>query len=238
MNIYIVLLPFFTFIPWIIFVSIIQLYFSFSTYINNIIFASSIIYLLCASICIMFLAYRENYIQNHKNVNQDIILNSDEYKKKVIPKGILNTISPILFIFTIIITLIELFPGWSAPFSNTLGYLFTKNKFMNIFSKYINSMNTTDELSLFITKLYNDDICMFINLFVNESNPIENPNSIFNKLISNFQNGKEKNISYEDKVKLAHLIRNKHFIGKIIWYIFACIITFYVLVTHLYTFKI
>jgi hypothetical protein len=245
-SIYLILLPFFTFLPWIALMTVVHLFFIVPKNIYYLILLTSIVIISIISTILMLFAYRSKYINIHQTEKQKqlsksdikIILSSGEYKRKVIPKAIIHTIAPIVFIFSMICTLIEFFPGWITPFSNTLGYMFVKYPIMNIFAKYSNKFTNEDDLSLFITKLYNDDICMFINLFIEEHDPIQNRDSVFNKLLGIFQNDKQTTFSQEDKLKLLKLVNIKHFVGKIIWYLFASVITFYVIVTHFFVFKL
>ena len=127
---------------------------------------------------------------------------------KAQPKiAFLNTVIPWLFIFGSIVFLLEMFPGWKSPFSNTFGYLVVvlmgiKGVFQKMMpSKYTNKM---------VEAIYNDK-----SMLINEFTP------------SNFQDLYEKNLrdgiftsdAKKYKTQFSNMVRLKDYIAEFIWYI-------------------
>lgn len=118
------------------------------------------------------------------------------------PLAIKVTILPWLLIFGLLYVLLETFPGWKAPFSNTIGYFV-----VNIagIKSSLEALLPSEEKKGVIDKLYSDK-SLLVNLFTPE-NIKELSGSIF---------GKTSGPAYDQFEKL---IRLKDEVAECIWYI-------------------
>ena len=139
------------------------------------------------------------------------------------------TLLPWLIIFIVLYFLLEIFPGWVTPFSNTLGYLVVsllgvETKLKIMLNEYKDDTDKKDkELVKAIANIQSNK-SKFINQF-NEK-PYE-----FSEFIIKLGNAKiiKDNYTltpdnYEGKKELADiykLVLLKHIIGKLFWYILA-----------------
>lgn len=140
------------------------------------------------------------------------------------------TVIPWIIIFGIIYFLLELFPAWINPFSNTIGYLVVN--FLGA-GKVINSLLTSTDESV---KDSNNDLIKAINNLKNNKSKLINEFDIksieFEKFISKLKNESIFNIEENDDdikinslvIELYKLINIKHIIGKLIWYILSGIL--------------
>jgi hypothetical protein len=132
---------------------------------------------------------------------------------------IVITFLPWLVVFGSIFFLLELFPSWVRPFSNTIGYLFIS--FLGadkIIKDAVKNGNTDEnENSNLITaiRFLNKNTTMFINELSNDERE-------FNKEIEELKKSKIINELHDDnKAELFKLINIKHMIGKGMWYILS-----------------
>jgi hypothetical protein len=125
--------------------------------------------------------------------------------------AIIYTIIPNLFIFGGLIMLMMFLPGWKAPFSNTIGYLFVM--LLNVKGTFINILKTESNNKLL--KMVYRDPSMMINeitpenfdLFINKMGTP--PNSILGE-------------SYKQYIpKLYNLVVIKDKISEFLWYMFT-----------------
>lgn len=152
------------------------------------------------------------------NVNiSKIVCNSNKIKWGDI---FLLTIIPWIIIFGLIYFLLELFPGWIKPFSNTIGYFI------------INSLGASDKLDKILKDPNNEtDKTLkqaLINIDINKTkfiNEMSDNQIDYGKLIN--QLVKEKftnnniNENDEDVISLFNMIVIKKLIGKYVWYILS-----------------
>ena len=131
---------------------------------------------------------------------------------------LIYTIIPWLLIYGILYVLLDLFPGWSKPFSNTLGFIFVNiigaEKLLDNFLADKEGKEGSDLVNAII-KIDNNK-SMFINQFSHDK---EDFISFFNELE---RSGIFKtDLGKDDKIEFFKLITIKHIIGKLIWYILA-----------------
>ena len=137
------------------------------------------------------------------------------------------TLLPWLIIFGLLYLLLEIFPGWVRPFSNTIGYVIVNllgaEKDIKNILKQSNGLSDLSNKSL-VSALTNieKDYSRIINEFdTNKDN--------FLSFITQFKREHFLKIdgpieTNEHVYKLYQHVIAKHFIGKIIWYILAGIL--------------
>jgi len=139
----------------------------------------------------------------------------------------LVTFIPWILIFGSLSLVINNFPGWLKPFSNTFGYFIISYKLKNAFNSILKINNRTDDLE----KIYNNSKNQ--NLIINEIPPNEDG---FNNFINHLNKKKllNSNIknSSEEIIILKNLIKLKNIISEFIWYILTGILT--ILVSYNY----
>jgi hypothetical protein len=127
-----------------------------------------------------------------------------------------NTIIPWVLIFTIIIMMIKLFPGWLSPFSNTFGYIVTLVMgIKDVFNDLLDPDPKNSTNSIFIKEALNKivtDKSIIINEITVENfeNFWKNMSHLFRKNIDNIS---------EKKLELFNLVRVKTIVSEVIWYI-------------------
>ena len=137
------------------------------------------------------------------------------------------TILPWIIIFGLLYFILELFPGWIKPFSNTIGYFIINTLGATTILKEIlkesnnikdnNTLQTAlknieKNYSIFINEIDIDknNFIQYLELLYKENFIKEKPNTKFDDLLNN------------DKVKqLFALVNLKHVIGKLFWYVLA-----------------
>tara|TARA_B100001093_G_scaffold512387_1_gene582142 strand:+ start:2659 stop:3750 length:1092 start_codon:yes stop_codon:yes gene_type:complete len=134
------------------------------------------------------------------------------------------TMLPWFLIFGVLYYILQIWPGWINPFSNTIGYLVVKilgvsdhfKKIMAPTEKM--SGDSTDKNSSLIEALNNieKNYAMFINEF-----PLDLDE--FNNYIDELQASKiiKDNVEEVDITKIYQHINAKNFIGKMVWYLLA-----------------
>jgi len=132
--------------------------------------------------------------------------------------AIMYTLIPNIFIFGVLLVGLLLFPGWKAPFSNTIGYLIVCLPFMKIKDIFNNMLipSSTSTGTNKLLKLVYEDPSIMINQIVPEKIDLffqkmrTPPNSI---LTSN------STIFNENFPKLHDLVVIKDSIAEYIWYL-------------------
>jgi hypothetical protein len=128
------------------------------------------------------------------------------------------TVLPWLIIFVILYFLLELFPGWVAPFSNTIGYLVAKILGVETFLENVLNKNTDNETIVSAINKIKSHKAKIINEF-------DDDRDSFEKFFEKFQEEKlsdEIDIkTSEDIIQLFKLINIKFIVGKMVWYILA-----------------
>jgi hypothetical protein len=121
---------------------------------------------------------------------------------------------PWFFLFFGLIVLLKVFPGWKSPFSNTIGYLFTKILgITSLFNSLLktNYKSTDAGLNKIMQNVYEDQ-----SVLINEITPtnfdvaIEKLKPIFNTLSSDYST----NIA-----KLKKMVLLKDEVSRFIWYV-------------------
>jgi hypothetical protein len=122
------------------------------------------------------------------------------------------TLAPNIFIFGALLVALMLFPGWKAPFSNTLGYLTVK--LMGVESVFLNILKPEEELPKLLSMVYKDP-----SMMINEITPenfdtflykMEESDSILNDYIKD-----------DDKDDLYKLVVIKDRVADFMWYMFT-----------------
>ena len=131
------------------------------------------------------------------------------------------TVLPWLIIFVILYFLLELFPGWVAPFSNTIGYLVVKILGVETFLENVLNKESEDKTIISAIEKIKSHKAKIINEFDDDRNNFEN---FFKKFQG--ENLTNKNIeedikTSEDIIQLFKLINIKFIVGKMVWYILA-----------------
>jgi len=124
------------------------------------------------------------------------------------------TLLPNFFIFTTILVIIRVLPGWLSPFSNTIGYGFVSCMGL---SKTFNELLAPGKNEL-VTK-----ICSDVSILINEMS-VENYGQFMKTLYNKdpkksiLKKNYKINNAYE---KLFHLVALKQAIAEMLWYLFA-----------------
>ena len=134
------------------------------------------------------------------------------------PTAILATLIPWVVIFGTMNVLLEMFPGWLRPFSNTFGYLLTKGSVSKTMNKILKGENESDSKTLSselkdvqktLATIYNDQ-----SLLLNEITT-ENFETFWKKMKPLFR----PNVGDDLKNKLLGHVNTKETISKYIWYV-------------------
>lgn len=124
-----------------------------------------------------------------------------------------STIIPWVLIFTTLIALLRLFPGWLSPFSNTFGYgiaiiMGIKDLFNNLIRKDFKGLDENSRKAL--THITNDR-----SILINEIS-MENIDDFWNNMSSIFN---VSQYTTQNKLQLFNIIRAKTIIAEVIWFI-------------------
>ena len=131
------------------------------------------------------------------------------------------TIIPWILVFITLYFLLEIFPGWITPFSNTIGYLFIT--LMGVESKLKNILVETDNNGEIVKAINNmkKNVSQFINEFDEDPEKFKDfiKELIGSRLI-------KPGIIYTDEkiLEIYKLVQLKYTIGKLFWYILAGIL--------------
>lgn len=128
------------------------------------------------------------------------------------------TIIPWIIIFGFLNMLLNVFPGWLSPFSNTFGYLITKllgigDLFNNILSSKFEKENTPENMKLAAEAL--EHIYADKSLLINEITQ-SNFDTFWSRMSSA---GLFKKNADEFKDRLRYLVRVKDMVAEFIWYL-------------------
>lgn len=165
-------------------------------------------------------------------INVNIARKTCNVKDYIIPWSKLATLTflPWIVIFAIIFLILELFPGWVRPFSNTIGYLIANSLgATEILKKILKPSGTVEEQIDLKKALINieKNYSRFINeLDIDKSKYIELIQLLrkeeFMKTEIKQDLLKENGIeNHPDVVGLFKLVHIKHVIGKLFWYVLA-----------------
>ena len=139
------------------------------------------------------------------------------------------TILPWVIIFSMIYFLLELFPGWVTPFSNTFGYLVVNLLGVETVLKDVLSDGSKNGDAGQLTQAINN-IKKNMSKFINEIDLANGDYESFVKqlktegLLKQELSNKENYMNDENKKELFKLVNIKHVIGKSIWYILCGIL--------------
>lgn len=162
------------------------------------------------------------YFINLKTITQ-LCGNGDSTYIPPYQKVMTTTFIPWIIVFGSIFLILETFPGWVSPFSNTLGYLIIK--FLGADDTYKSILKTEQEIKknqniASAIKKMSSDTSMFINDLHGNQEDFENDIKLLKK--EGFLNFNEDNVMNNESVKiLFKLVQIKNTIGKGIWYILA-----------------
>ena len=125
------------------------------------------------------------------------------------------TFVPWLLIFGTMEMLLQIFPGWLGPFSNTFGYFFTKSAIKGIMSKLLKAEGNdkdTKEIRKALATIYEDQ-----SLFINEVTT-KNYDKWWEKTSTLFEPefSKKDGTIYNDLLKQ---INTKESIARYMWYV-------------------
>jgi hypothetical protein len=132
----------------------------------------------------------------------------------------LATFIPWILIFGTMETLLQIFPGWLRPFSNTFGYLFTKGGISKTMNDLLNApginKSTSNDMKYVqkaLAKIYEDQ-----SLLVNEATT-SNFDDFWEKMTPLFNTDNDNNVQDSLKKDLLKHITTKESIARYIWYI-------------------
>lgn len=137
------------------------------------------------------------------------------------------TLLPWLLIFVLLYFLLEIFPGWVTPFSNTIGYIAVT--LLGVESKLEDLLKISDDDANLVKAIANikSNKSKFINQFDEKPEEFKDfINQLINVNIISGNNIKDTK-SYEPEkpiLEIYKLVTLKHIIGKLFWYILAGIL--------------
>lgn len=139
--------------------------------------------------------------------------------------GILTTIFPMLFIFGLLELMLNIYPGWVEPFSNTFGYGIAKLTGLSTTIKNLiknpQSSSSGKTVAAALNNIYNDP-SIFINQFSYDdkeafdrtwNNSYANGDGLF---VQSAKTADQNSILYQE---FRHCVKLKDIVGKFIWYI-------------------
>ena len=138
------------------------------------------------------------------------------------------TMAPWIIIFGILYFLLELFPGWIKPFSNTVGYFIVNALGATTVLKKV--LKSSDEHSNSTLKKALDNIEKNYSRFINEIDVEEDKykkfikqlsQESFTKILGDHTDNPERLYGDDNVVQLFALINVKDVIGRLFWYILA-----------------
>jgi hypothetical protein len=125
------------------------------------------------------------------------------------------------FLFIVIAVVIDLpeTHGMIQPFSNTFGYFYVKKNADTIINNMLSEYeNSPDHEIKRILRQINSDNSLLLN-----SMSLSNVDDIWKQFVGNPMN------DGENKTKLMHVLRDKTFVGKCVWYIYTGILIYFLL---------
>ena len=138
------------------------------------------------------------------------------------------TMGPWIIIFGILYFLLELFPGWIKPFSNTVGYIIVNALGATTVLKKV--LKSSDEHSNSTLKKALDNIEKNYSRFINEIDVEEDKykkfikqlsQESFTKILGDHTDNPERLYGDDNVVQLFALINVKDVIGRLFWYVLA-----------------
>lgn len=128
---------------------------------------------------------------------------------------IIATVIPWVFVFGVLIILLKSFPGWKAPFSNTIGYLFISGSAAKIIPEIFKGKmtgNNSGAAAQALEFIYDDQ-----SLLINEITPT-NFDSFWAKMEGSNLIQQKAQLS-EYKQELRKLVQLKDTFATAIWYL-------------------
>ena len=130
---------------------------------------------------------------------------------------LMATLLPWSIIFVTLYFILALFPGWIAPFSNTIGYMFISLLGVEgIITEILKEKGKTEDIVKAINNI-NSNKSNFIN-------QIDIEKTEFDSFITKFKENFKLTIHNPKIIELYKLLTIKHVVGKIVWYILAGIL--------------
>ena len=145
-----------------------------------------------------------------------------------------SIIFPFSFVFMVGVSLIELFPGWTRGFSNTIGsWVINLGDFKNFtYDLLKKDRQNSNVSSTIINKIYEDHTILF-NELTTDTVTFDNDNNIsWPQLDTLNENTGLLNINDENKKRLVNYIYTKELVSKSIWYTLLSIITFFISINN------
>jgi len=139
------------------------------------------------------------------------------------------TILPRIIIFGLLYFLLELFPGWINPFSNTIGYIIVNALGVTNVLKHILKTYSPDDKNTTLQKALHN-IEKNYSRFINEIDTDEDRfksfikqlnKESFTKFPDNYTDMSEELFQHPKVVELFALVKIKELVGKLFWYILA-----------------
>ena len=136
------------------------------------------------------------------------------------------TILPWIIIFGLLYFVLELFPGWIKPFSNTIGYFIVNTFGLEKIMKDLLKSNKEGEIEDSTLKLAISKIDNNISRFINEIGPDQYKFEIFIEKLKKegflkYKTTLEQAETDKNIIEFFKLLNMKHFIGKMVWYVLA-----------------
>ena len=142
-----------------------------------------------------------------------------------------------LFILLPIVAMILIFPSWSIPFSNTIGFLVLQNPMTSLLHKLgypnVENINKYTDNDDFTKKYMIDGMIRNTSLFVNKLDQDISKNMEQINNILNFVSETEIDENNDDMIKLQDLINKKYKFGNNVWFFFASVLTALALRYHI-----
>jgi len=130
------------------------------------------------------------------------------------------TLLPWLIIFGLLYFLLELFPGWNKPFSNTIGYFIIN--VLGATEKITDIININRQVDDKTLKIALHNIKKNYSVFINQFDTKREEFVKFIKTLTDEQIiGSTNVIDSENVTQFYALIKVKDLIGKLVWYILA-----------------
>ena len=135
------------------------------------------------------------------------------------------TLFPWALIFGIMILMLQSFPGWLAPFSNTFGYFIAKTSgltalMQKIFKSSANSSGEDKGVAQMLANIYSDP-----SILINEVSP-----GNFETFWSRMKPLLKPNVTPADKEALRSMVVFKYTVAEYIWYmltgLLACSVSY------------
>lgn len=126
----------------------------------------------------------------------------------------MTTLVPWIFIFGVLIIILQIFPGWKAPFSNTIGYLLVSSSVSSLMPKILKSRvsGLKSDVSQALEYIYDDK-----SLLVNQITP-DNFDAFWEKMSKSGLIQQSGNLS-EYKEELRKSVKFKDTVATAIWYL-------------------